>query len=254
MRLVNRVAIVTGSSAGIGAAVAEAYAREGAKVVVNYVRSRDDAEDVAARIRAFGGEALVVQADVSKSADVRAMVDRTRAEYGPVDVLVNNAGIYPAKSWADITEAQWDRVLAVNVKSVFLCAQAVRADLQAAGYGKIINVSSTVGLTGSAGMMHYATSKAAIIGTTRSLAQAFGPYNVCVNAILPGAILVEREIQLRPDPNVWAQSYSEFFRTQSLKRRAKPADVVGAFVFLASRESDFITGQSLTVDGGRIMH
>ena len=252
MRLTNRVAIVTGSSAGIGAAVAEAYAREGAKVVINYHRSQDDAEDVATRIRAAGGQALVAQADVSVAADVRAMVDLTHEEFGRIDILVNNAGIYPAESWADISEARWDRVLDVNVKSVLLCAQAVRADMEAAGYGKIINVSSTVALTGSAGMMHYATSKAAIIGTTRSLAQALGPFNVCVNAILPGAILVEREIRLRPDPREWARSYSAFFSTQSLKRRAKPADVVGAFVFMASRESDFITGQSLAVDGGRL--
>ena len=253
MRLKDRVAIVTGSSAGIGAAVVEAYAGEGAKVVVNCHRNRQGAEAVASRIRAAGGQALVVQVDVSIPSDVQAMVDRTHEELGRVDILVNNAGIYPREYWPDITEAQWDRVMDVNVKSVYLCAQAVYRDMQAAGYGKIINVSSIAALGGGS-LMHYHASKAAILSITRSLARSLGPHNICVNSILPGAIRVEREIEMDPDPRVRIENYVSAFRSQCLKRRARPVDMVGAFVFLASRESDFITGQSLTVDGGMTMH
>ena len=253
LRLQNRVALVTGSSVGIGAAVAEAYGREGAKVVVNYHRNSEGAEATASRIRTGGGEALVCAADVSDASEVEAMVARTHQELGPIDILVNNAGIYPRQYWPDITAEQWDHVMDVNVRSIFLCAKAVYGDMQAAGYGKIINVSSIAALSGGS-LMHYHASKAAILNITRSLAGQLGSYNICVNSILPGAVRVERELEVDPDPILRAGNFAGAFRNQCLKRRMRPVDMVGAFVFLASPESDFVTGQALTVDGGMTMH
>ena len=250
--LQDRVAIITGSSAGIGAAVAEAYGREGAKVVVNYHRNHEGAADVASRIRADHGQALVVGADVSKPDEVDSLVERTHETFGRIDILVNNAGIYPRQYWPDITAEQWDMVMDVNVRSIFLCAKAVYGDMQDAGYGKIINVSSIAALGGSS-LMHYGASKAAILAVTRSLAGLLGQYNICVNSILPGAVRVARELEMDPEPILRARNYAGAFRNQCLKRRARPVDMAGAFVFLASPASDFITGQSLTVDGGMTM-
>ena len=247
-RLKDRVAIVTGSSSGIGAAVAEAYAAEGAKVVINYSHNLAGAEEVAARIAAAGGESIAVKADVSKSDQVQRMVEQTREAFGPVDILVNNAGIYPREVGEGISEDQWRRVLDVNLTSCFLCAQAVAEDMKTAGRGKIINVSSIVFVSGAI-WMHYTTSKAGIVGLSRSLACVLGPHNVCVNALLIGAVKVEREKELDSE-EVRENSQKGAIASQCLKRRAAPADVVGPFVFFASHESDWITGHCLAVDGG----
>lgn len=247
-RLKNRVAIVTGSSAGIGAAVAEAYAAEGAQVVINHSRDIAGAEAVASRIEAGGGKAIVVKADVSKSHEVQRMVELTHEAFGSVDVLVNNAGIYPRHWGESLAEKKWRHVMDVNLTGYFLCARAVSEDMKRAGYGKIINVSSIVFVSGI-GLLHYGTSKAGIVGLSRSLAGVLGPNNICVNTLLIGAIKVEREKELdteeeRAKTNEWA------IKNQCLKRRAEPADVVGAFIFFASHESDWITGHCLAVDGG----
>jgi len=247
-RLEGRVAIITGSSSGIGAAVAEAYAGEGAKVVINYSQNRSGAEEIAACIAAAGGQSIIVEADVSKADDVRRMVEKTHEAFGPVDTLVNNAGIYPRDAWDTLTEQQWDRVLDVNLKGCFLCAYAVYEDMKAAGYGKIINVSS-IAFVGGIGLVHYGSSKAGIVGFTRGLAVALGSYNICVNAVLPGAIKVDREMEL-DSAETRAASDRGAIAAQCIKRRATPIDTVGAFIFFASHESDWITGHCLAVDGG----
>ena len=247
-RLQDRVAIITGASAGIGAVVAEAYACEGAKVVINYSRDLAGAEAVAARIQANGGKSIVVKADVSQAQEVQRMVELAHQAFGPVDILVNNAGIYPRDWDMSLTQKDWQRVIDVNLTGCFLCAGAVAEDMKKAGYGKIINVSSIVFVSGI-GLLHYGTSKAGIVGFSRSLAGVLGANNICVNTLLIGAVKVEREKELDTEEEL-AKTNEWAIKNQCLKRRAEPADVVGAFIFFASHESDWITGHCLAVDGG----
>lgn len=247
MRLAGRVALVTGGSRGIGAAVCRAYGREGARVVVNYQRAAEQAYQVVSDIQAAGGEAIAVQADVAQAADVSRMVATARAEFGPIDVLVANAAVYPRAPWDQLDEAQWDRVMAVNLKGAMLCAQQVCPDMRARGYGKIITVSSVTAELGWGPYLHYVTTKAGLIGFTRSLAREVGKAGIRVNCIMPGAIQTEQELADFPDQAELAAFLAE---RQCLPQRGVPEDMVGAFLFLASAESDFITGQLLNVDGG----
>ncbi len=247
MRLAGRVALVTGGSRGIGAAVCRAYGREGARVVVNYQRAAEQAYQVVSDIQAAGGEAIAVQADVAQAADVSRMVATARAEFGPIDILVANAAVYPRAPWDQLDEAQWDRVMAVNLKGAMLCAQQVCPDMRARGYGKIITVSSVTAELGWGPYLHYVTTKAGLIGFTRSLAREVGKAGIRVNCIMPGAIQTEQELADFPDQAELAAFLAE---RQCLPQRGVPEDMVGAFLFLASAESDFITGQLLNVDGG----
>jgi len=247
MRLKDKVAIVTGSSQGIGAAVALAYAAEGARVCVNYYSYAEGAQQVVQRIRAQGGEAIAVQADVSQADQVQRMVRATREAFGPIDVLVNNAGSYPRCKWEDITEEIWDRIIDVNLKSQFLCAKAVTDEMCTRRSGKIINVGSVTFLVGMKNIAHYISAKGGVIGLTRALARELGEYNICVNCIIPGAIYVPRELEIAPDQE---KLYEWLMERQAIQRRGTPADMAGAFIFFASPESDFITGQCLNVDGG----
>ena len=247
-RLQDKVAIVTGSSSGIGAAVAQAYAAEGAKVIINYSRNQPGAEAVVERINNAGGQAVVVGADVSKPEDVRHMVDLTHQKFGPVDILVNNAALLPAGYWDTHTSKQWDRMMAVNLKGAFLCTRAVEEDMKTRGYGKIINVSSVVFVKGYEAV-DYTCSKAALIGFTRSLAIVLGPDNICVNSILPGLISPQDDSVL-DDPGQWDTETATVVSQQLIKRLGRPSFTTGAFIFLASPESDFVTGSCLTVDGG----
>lgn len=261
MRLKDKVALITGSSRGIGRAVALGYAREGAKVALNYyagseadreTANRQQATETLATVRATGAEAILLEADISRAEDVAAMFAETRQKLGPVDILVNNAGTYPRVAWADLDEAVWDRVIDVNLKGAFLCAKAATPDLVEQAYGKIINVSSVTFLLGiHTDVTHYISAKAGLIGLTRALARELGPHNIQVNAITPGAIQTEMELELFPN-----QAELEVFlnERQCLQRRATPEDLVGTFIFLASNESDFITGQTINVDGGWAMH
>ncbi len=251
-RLEGSVAIVTGASSGIGSAVAEAYAEEGARVVVNYSRNRAGAEATAARIAEAGGEAVVVQADVSRADDVRAMVEETHRTLGSVNILVNNAARLPSCDWSTQTEEGWDDTLDVNVKGHFLCTRAVAEDMIANRYGKIIGVSSVVFVQGYKAI-DYTSSKAAIVGFTRSMASVLGLHNICINAILPGLILPGDDAELDDTKHPWwdeDQERRQVLDRQILKRPGRPRFTVGAFVFLASHESDFITGSCLAVDGG----
>ncbi len=247
-RLEGRVAIITGSSSGIGAAVAKAYAGEEAKVVINYSRNKKGAEETAEHIKLSGGEAVVIKADVSKTEEVLAMVERTHGIFGPVDILVNNSALLPNGFWESHTEEQWDRMMDVNLKGHFNCTRAVTEDMKKTGYGKIINVSSVVFIEGYEAV-DYTSTKAAIVGFTRSMAGVLGPNNICINCILPGLIRKDDD-EVLDDLTQLGDEHKRVIEKQLLKKVGRPRFVVGAFIFLASHESDFITGICLVVDGG----
>jgi len=253
MKLIGKTAIITGAARSIGAAIARRYAAEGANVVINDKSHAEHANQLAAEIKAMGGEAFFYEADVSREEEVEAMVAQTVARYGKVDILVNNAAIDPRKAWYEITGAEWDRIMEINVKSQFLCAKAVFPSMKAQNYGKIINVSSVTYFTGQAKFLHYVTSKGAVIGFTRALAREVGEHRINVNCITPGAVQTETELE-----KVGAKGLvgidEIMAERQAFSRRMNSGDLEGAFVFLASADSDFITGQTLNADGGWIMH
>lgn len=253
MRLSNQVAIITGASRSIGAQIAKRYAREGAKVVINDRSYPELAEKVVEEITAAGGEACYVQADVSSETEVERLIEETASRYGRIDILVNNAAVDPRKTWYEITSQEWDELMAVNVRSQFLCAKAVFPYMKEQNRGKIINVSSVTFFTGQKQFLHYVTSKGAIIGFTRALAREVGEHHITVNCITPGAVLTESEYE-----KVSQQTIDEtgvfLSKAQCFSRREVASDLEGAFVFLASEDSDFISGQTLNVDGGWMMH
>jgi 3-oxoacyl-[acyl-carrier protein] reductase len=252
MRLANQVAIVTGGGKGIGLHYAHALAGEGAAVVVAEIDGKA-AKEVAADLAARGRRALAVPTDVSDEASVRAMVEQTIAALGRVDILVNNAAIYAAVAphrgpHDTIPVTDWDRVFAVNVRGTWLCCKEVTPHMRRQGYGKIINISSGTAAKGSTNMMHYAASKAAVEGITRSLAREVGSTGICVNAIAPG--LTESETWLRTATERQRQAP---LQSRIVKRAQVPEDLVGTVLFLASHDSDFITGQVIHVDGGSVL-
>ena len=253
-RLANRVAIVTGASWGIGAAVAEAFASEGACVVVNTLpEERMDglACGVVERIVERGGRAIKVPADVSLPADVDSMVAKAEAEFGDVDILVANAAYSERCPWHEITVEQWDRTMAVNVRGSFLCSRAVYPGMLRKGRGSIITVTSVTVDLGMAGFLDYVSSKAGILGLTRALAREVGRDGIRVNSVMPGAIRTEQEIELNFDERELAALSAE---RQSIPRRGYADDLTGTFIYLASDDSAFVTGQVVTVDGGWIHH
>jgi 3-oxoacyl-[acyl-carrier protein] reductase len=247
LKLDGKVAVITGSSQGIGAAVALGYAKEGAKVAVNYNRNGELAERVVGEIRAGGGEALAVGGDVSKARDVAKMFDVAREAFGPVDILVANAAANPRRPWYEIPESEWDLVMSVNLKGALLCAQAAYPDMKARGYGKVITLSSVMAELGTGPCLHYVTTKSGLIGFTRALAREVGRDGIRVNCVMPGAIRTEQEIKDFPDQEAVARRAAE---RQCLPQRGLPEDLVGTFVYLASSDSDFVTGQVINVDGG----
>lgn len=253
-RLANRVAIVTGASWGIGAAVAEAFAREGACVVVNTLpeeRMDELATGVVRRITAEGGRAVKVPADVSVPEQVDSMVAQAESAFGDVDVLVANAAYSERVAWNEITVDQWDRTMAVNVRGTFLCAQAVYPGMLRKGRGSIITLTSVTVNLGMAGFLDYVSSKSGIIGLTRALAREVGADGIRVNSVMPGAIRTEQEVELNFDERELAELSAE---RQSIPRRGYADDLTGTFVYLASDDSAFVTGQVVTVDGGWIHH
>ena len=247
MRLAGKVAIVTGGARHIGAAYCHTLAREGAAVVIADIL---DGNAVAEDIRSKGGNALALKIDVSKEGDTNRMAVETVNAFGRIDILINNAAIFiniQRHPFYEISADEWDRVSAVNIKGPFLCAKAVFAQMKEQKYGKIINISSSTAYWGTPNFLHYVASKAALIGMTRSLAREVGDYGICVNAIAPG--LVEHEGQNAP------QALTELqLKARSIKRLQTPEDLLGTLVFLASPDSDFMTGQTIVVDGGSIMH
>jgi len=244
MRMEGKKTIVTGASRGLGRAIALAFAREGADVLVNYAKREEQAKEVAAAIEGCGRRAVVHRSDVSDPVQVQAMVGAALAAFGRVDVLVNNAGITMPKGPLETSEAEWDRVLAVNLKSVFLCSRAVAEGMVAQGGGRIINIASTAGQTGTLSGPAYCASKAGVMGLTKSLARSFAAHNVLVNALSPA--LIDTEILYWRTPEQWKTTLESI----PLKRLGNPDDLAEAAVFLASSGGNFITGATLDINGG----
>src|SRR5438094_3760229 len=247
MRLVGKVAIVTGGARHIGAVYCRKLAAEGAAVIIAEVL---DGDKVVQEITAAGGRAMALKVDVSKQEDTIQMAAETLKTFGRIDILVNNAAIFiniQRQPFYEITAEEWDRVSAVNIKGPFLCAKAVFPQMKEQRTGKIINISSSTAFAGTPLFLHYVASKAALIGMTRSLAREVGEFGLCLNAIAPG--LVEHEGQNAPKALTELQ-----LKARSIKRLERPEDLFGTVVFLASSDSDFMTGQTIVVDGGSIFY
>jgi 3-oxoacyl-[acyl-carrier protein] reductase len=244
MRMEGKKTIVTGASRGLGRAIALAFAREGADVLVNYASREEQAREVAAAIEGCGRRSVIHRADVSDPVQVQAMVGAALAAFGRVDVLVNNAGITMPKGPLETSEAEWDRVMAVNLKSVFLCSRVVVEGMMAQGGGWIINIASTAGQTGTLSGPAYCAAKAGVIGLTKSLARSFAPHNILVNALSPA--LIDTEILYWRTPEQWKETLA----TIPLKRLGSPDDLAEAAVFLASNGGNFITGATFDINGG----
>jgi 3-oxoacyl-[acyl-carrier protein] reductase len=249
MRLAGKVALVTGAQQGIGKAIALAYGREGASVVINYLDNQTAAEEIASQIRALGQRAVPLAGDVARAADVRRMVEAGES-LGGIDILVNNAGIFPRVEFLDMTEAQWDEVLNVNLKGTFLCTQAVAQKLvERARAGAVINLASSAAFRSSPRGVHYVASKAGIVGVTRATALELAPYRVRVNAIAPGTTDTAQ-----PRYGMSEEELQAAGRQVPLGRMGTPEDVADLAVFLASEEARHITGQTLHVNGGQYLY
>lgn len=254
MRLDGKVALVTGASQGMGRAIATRLASDGAAVAINYVGDTARAEDAVRRVRDAGVAGFAVAGDVADRAAVNAFVDKIIARMGRIDILVNNAGIFPWKRWTDITVEEWDRVMAVNVRGAFNCAQAVYPHMAALQSGRIVNVSSTVFFSGPQFLLHYVTSKAALVGLTRGLAREVADANITVNAVATGRTVTEG-VQAWIDEGVMSLEDAVNSRqTQCIKRLGTPDDLANVVSFLVSEDAGYMTGQLVNVDGGRHMH
>lgn len=250
-RVDDRVIIVTGAAQGLGATYARALAAEGAKLCVSDIVS---SQSVVEEIKAAGGEAVDIQADVSDEAATENLVAKTMEAFGRIDVLVNNAAIFTAverKSFHEIPVEEWDKMHAVNVRGTWLCCKAVFPHMRDQGYGKIINISTSRVFQGVPFFLHYDSTKGAIIGITRSLSKELGEHNICVNAIAPGSTLSEN---VKKRTNWIGSGKAAQLANRSIKREQFPEDLVGSVIFLASGESDFMTGQTLLIDGGISAH
>jgi 3-oxoacyl-[acyl-carrier protein] reductase len=253
-RLEGRCAVVTGAGFGIGRAYAHRLGAEGAAVVIAEL-DREAGEQVAKELGELGIPALAVQTDVADEAAVKEMAAQAVARFGKIDVLVNNAAMWarvPAAAVAfdELTAATFDQVMRVNVTGSFLCSQAVLPSMKANQYGKIINIGSAVAFKGAGGaMVPYTTSKAAIIGLTRSLARTLGDFGIRVNCLAPGGTMTEEE-----PTSERVSRYQDRSQIRALKKIETPDDLVGVVAFLASSDSDFITGQTIVVDGGDVLY
>ncbi len=246
MRLKDRIALVTGSSRGVGRAVAVAYAREGAKVMINYTSNEKAAKEVLEEIRNLGGQAQAFRADVAKKADAQAIVQATIDAFGGMDILVNNAGFTRPAMMLKMTEEQWDQVVNIHMKGPFLCAQAAAQHMSQKNGGKIINVTSVAGLVGTVGQINYSAAKGGVISMTKSMARELARYKICVNVISLGIVSTDMSEKITSD-----EKLKEIYMNRILLRRfAEPEDISPAFVFLASDQGDYITGQLFCVDGG----
>ncbi len=246
--LFGRVALVTGAGGGLGQGICLGLAAAGATVVCTG-RTQASIDAIRDRVRAAGGAAISHLLDVTAEASVRDGVERIATELGGLDILVNNAAIYPRRAWTEITADEWDEVLATNLKGYFLCAQAAFPYLAASGHGRIINIASITTSGGWSMLLDYVSSKGGIVGFTRALAREIGPSGVTVNTVSPGAFPTDAE-KIHPDP----EGYNQYvLDQQSIKRRGTPEDIGNLVTFLASDLASFITGQMIQIDGGWVM-
>ena len=250
IRLENRVAIVTGGARGIGQAYCLGLARAGARVVVADVL---DTAETGAQVKTAGGDAIGVTVDVASFASVQAMAAKAMAAFNKIDILVNNAALMAnlkMGSFSQIAEEEWDSVMAVNVKGIWQCIKAVTPSMIRQKYGKIINISSTTVLMGVPGLLHYVTSKGAVFAMTRALSRELGPMGIRINTIMPGLTQSQAmKNMMAGTPQLEGMS-RQLAAQAALGREQQPEDLVGTVLFLASEDSDFMTGQNLTVDGG----
>jgi len=246
VRLKEKVALITGSSRGVGRAIALAYAKEGASVVVNYTSNKNAGEEVVAAIKEIGSKAILFKADVAKAVEAEALVQKGIEEFGRLDILVNNAGFSRPAMLLKMSEDQWDQVLDIHLKGAFLCSQFAGRHMKEQNKGKIINVTSVAGIVGTVGQINYSAAKGGLLSFTKSAARELARYNICVNVISLGIVATDMTEKIRTD-----EKLKEIYMNRILlKRFAEADDISPAFVFLASDDSNYITGQLLCVDGG----
>lgn len=246
-KLDGKSAIVTGASRGIGKDIALYLAKEGAKVAVNYSGSKDKAEAVVEEIKALGGEAFAFQANVDQSEDIKELVSATLEQFGSIDILVNNAGITRDNLLMRMKEQEWDDVLNTNLKGVFLCTKAVTRQMMKQRAGRIINITSIVGVSGNPGQANYVAAKAGVIGLTKTSALELASRNITVNSVAPGFITTDMTDALPEE--VKSQMLSQI----PLAKFGNTEDIAKAVAFLASDDANYITGQTLHVNGGMFM-
>ena len=244
----EKVAFVTGAATGIGEAIAHLFADEGARVYILDVDAAG-AQSVAQAIGAKGGTAFAFAADVRRPDQMRTAIDHALARFAGVDILINNAGIYPRRTFLELTEQDWDEMQDINLKGVFNGMKLVLPLMVQQRAGKVVNISSVTFFKGMTNLSHYVAAKGGVIGLTRSVAREMGPFNVHVNCITPGAVEVETEKRVSTP-----EQMAVIVAQQSLQRRLQPMDVARVCLFLSSHLSDAMTGQTLNVDGGLIMH
>lgn len=247
MKLEGKTALVTGASRGIGREIALELARQGANVVINFAGSEAKANEAAEEIKAMGREAFAIQGDVSDPDAVAAMVKETIDRFGSLDILVNNAGITRDNLLMRMKESEWDDVININLKGVFLCTKAVTRQMMKQRNGRIINIASIVGVSGNPGQANYVAAKAGVIGLTKTAAKELSSRNINVNAIAPGFITTDMTEKLTEDVK------AEMLKQIPLARFGEPSDIAKAVVFLASDDSSYMTGQTLHIDGGMVM-
>jgi len=251
MRAKDKVAIITGAGQGIGRAYAHRFVQEGAKVVVAEL-NESKGKAVAEEIQSLGGQGIFVRTDVTDEASCQEMAAAAVRQFGRIDILVNNAAVFSTikmKPFWELSVAEWDQLMAVNVRGVWLASKAVVSQMRKQGSGRIINISSGVVFMGRPNYLHYVASKGAVITMTRAMARELGEFGITVNAITPGPTFTEI-----PRETVTPEQKEAMIRMQSIRRAEEPQDLVGTVVFLASDDSAFITGQTINVDGGMNFH
>lgn len=244
MRLTGKNALITGGARGIGRAIAIKLAEEGANVIINYTASASLAEELVGHLQSRGVKALAIQGDVSDAEAAQRLVEEALAQFGSVDILINNAGITRDNLLIRMKDEDWDRVMDVNLKGTFLMTKLVGKVMLKKRYGKIVNITSVVGLMGNAGQANYAASKAGVIGFTKSVAKEFAARGITVNAVAPGFIRSDMTNSLNEEV------VEKYLENIPLGNLGEPEDVANAVVFLCSEESRYVTGQILSVDGG----